>query len=61
MVYYLTAVLVVVVALRVSEPARAPPNWHRELVLWGNPTFVRGSLPYSTITFAYAGNQALLL
>lgn len=55
-----TAVLIVMIALGVSEPARAPPGWDREIVLWGNPSFAEGFTSVLNIAFAYAGNQAFV-
>jgi hypothetical protein len=48
------------IALGVSEPARAPPGWDREIVLWGSPTFAQGFTAVLNIAFAYAGNQAFV-
>jgi hypothetical protein len=50
-------VLIVVVDLGVSEPARAPPGWDHEIVLWGNPTFAQGFTSVLNIAFACVGNQ----
>ncbi|KAJ4992148.1 amino acid transporter [Stagonosporopsis vannaccii] len=55
-----TAVLIVMIALGASEPARAPPGWDRELVLWGSPSFAEGFTSVLNIAFAYAGNQAFI-
>ncbi|KAF2622684.1 hypothetical protein BU25DRAFT_434602 [Macroventuria anomochaeta] len=54
------AVLIVMIALGVSEPARAPPTWDCEIVFWGNPTFAQGFTSVPNIAFAYAGSQAFV-
>lgn len=48
------------IALGVSDPARAPPGWDREIVLWGEPSFAQGLTAVLNIAFAYAGNQAFI-
>lgn len=56
----LAAVLIVMVALGVSKPNGAAPDWNREIVLVGNPTFTQGLTSVLNIAFAFAGNQAFI-
>lgn len=50
------AALVVMISLGVSDPARAPPGWEKEIKIIGNPTFRQGLNSCLKLCYAYAAN-----
>ncbi|CAG9950214.1 unnamed protein product [Clonostachys rosea f. rosea IK726] len=52
----ISAALLVMISLGVTNPSAAPQGWKRELTVVGNPTFREGLNACLKIVYAYSGN-----
>ncbi|KAF4467466.1 hypothetical protein FALBO_5666 [Fusarium albosuccineum] len=52
----IAAALIVMISLGVSNPTKAPADWHKDLKVVGTPTFREGLNACLKICYAYSGN-----
>ncbi|KAH8706355.1 transmembrane amino acid transporter protein-domain-containing protein [Ilyonectria robusta] len=52
----IAAALIVMISLGVSNPTDAPPNWDKEILIVGKPSFREGLNACLKICYAYSGN-----